>query len=173
MSTCKSSHCVCEKVREIVIAQDRVSNDNNDCCTTGCDRSIEDLLSPVANNSTVRETTIPIVLYCKGDCEPFFGSGISQELRTPPGEGRFNFECVETPVFRAKKFDEDNECCVQLELLEPVNAGGQPVNGADTVCSFFGENTRDLRATGLCITVDLNCFCAITCLDPITPMPAQ
>lgn len=160
-------NCVCDVVREIVAAQNDVVNNDN-CCTTSCERSIQDLLSPVANGNGA--TTIPFILYCKGDCEPFIGSGITQEPRTGGG---FDFDCVESPIFRAKQFVDEDECCVKLELLLPVNEGGQtPGPDGDTVCDFFrGESIRNLQASGICITVDLDCFCAITCLDPITPLP--
>lgn len=167
------SDCVVDKVREIVAAQDEVADiTNGDCCTTGCEESIEQLLSPVANETGPGFTTIPIILYCKGDCDPFIASGVYQAQ-----VGQSNntyFGCVESPIFRAKKFVNDGESCVVLELLVPVTeGGGGAITRGDTVCDFFpGESRRDFQATGICITVDLNCFCGIACLDPVTPLPS-
>lgn len=37
-------------------------------------------------------------------------------------------------------------------------------------CGGFGDRRIDnFRYTGVCITVDLDCFCGISCLDPIRP----
>ncbi|MDC3415270.1 CotY/CotZ family spore coat protein [Terrihalobacillus insolitus] len=172
MSVSHREECVCDVVREIVRAQDAVIN-NNDCCTASCENSIRDLLSPSQVGNV--NTTIPFILYCK-DCDPFIGSGVFQgEL----GEsGNTFFGCVETPIFRAKKFVEGSDCCVKLELLLPVTEGGSTPgpteSGVSDVCKFFpGRSIRDFQATGICLTVDLNCFCGITCLDPITPIPAS
>lgn len=161
----KLEDCVCEIVQQIVAAQDAVQEE---CCLTSCERSIDQLLSPqVAGNGN---TTIPFFLYCKG-CKPYIASGVFQETLGMTDQTFFG--CVETPIFRAKKFVEGSDCCVQLELLLPVTTGGStPGPGGDDVCDFFpGNSIRDLQATGICITVDLNCFCAIACLDPVTPLP--
>ncbi|WP_226036257.1 CotY/CotZ family spore coat protein [Aquibacillus saliphilus] len=162
--------CVCDVVRDIVDAQDEV---NNNGCSTGCKQSIRDLLSPQSGNNV--NTTIPFILYCK-DCNPFIGSGVFQgELGA---SGNTFFGCVETPIFRAKEFVDDSDCCVKLELLLPVTEGGSTPgptdSGVSDVCRFFpGNSIRDFQATGICLTVDLNCFCGITCLEPITPIPAS
>ncbi|WP_162879119.1 CotY/CotZ family spore coat protein [Paraliobacillus quinghaiensis] len=159
--------CVCEIVQSIVDAQDSVVNQ---CCTSSCEQSIQQLLSPRVTPAA--NTTIPFILYCK-DCEPFIGSGVFQDELGSSGNTFFG--CVETPIFRAKKFLNNSDCCVQLELLLPVTQGGstpEPTNR--DVCSYFpGNNIRNFQATGICLTVDLNCFCGITCLDPITPLPAS
>lgn len=151
------SICVRNKVREIIEAQDQVENESNGGCTTSCDRSIQDLLAPSTNNRP-RATTIPFTLTCKGTCTAFFGVGITDD-----------FNAVQSPVFRANKFVDDSESCVQLELLVPVTAGGVPIIEGDTVPSYFANDITHLEETGLCITVDLDCFCAITCLAPTTP----
>ncbi|MDZ5712620.1 CotY/CotZ family spore coat protein [Jeotgalibacillus haloalkalitolerans] len=181
----KKDSCVCGIVHEIVRIQDEVAANNNGCCVTGCDQAIRKLLSPIGTNGNGNgPTTIPFALYCKGDCKPFIGSGV---YKSPVGgSGMTALKCVETPIFRAKKFvdkDKDREkdkCCVQLELLLPVPMGGgapaasvkEKENGkAKTICDFFpGDSIRNLQATGICLTVDLNCFCGIVCLDPITPI---
>ncbi|RDY71431.1 hypothetical protein DXT76_07550, partial [Halobacillus trueperi] len=48
-----------------------------------------------------------------------------------------------------------------------------PSGSGKQVCDYFpGSSIRNLRATGVCITVDLDCFCSITCLEPTTPLMA-
>ncbi|WP_233880802.1 CotY/CotZ family spore coat protein [Virgibacillus halodenitrificans] len=160
-----SDDCVCDVVRKIVEAQDEVQDD----CTTSCNRSIQQLrgkeLDPL-------NTTIPFILYCSGTCEPFVGSGVFQAATD---RGNF-FGCVETPVFRATQFVNDSDCCVKLELLLPACDGCEvkPCNtdNVGNVCKFFPEDkpVTDFIASGVCLTVDLNHFAGITCLDPINPM---
>ncbi|WP_394219377.1 CotY/CotZ family spore coat protein [Halobacillus trueperi] len=170
----KDNSCVRDVIKEIIKAQDEVAAlMDNGCCDVSCDRSIRDLLSPAGE--TPRNTTIPFILYCK-DCKPFIGSGvIRRQLMT----NRSSYlDCLSSPVFRAKKFTNDGKC-VKLELLIPepngANGGAQAVPSCKTkdVCDFFpGDTIRNLRASGICITVDLDCFCSITCLEPTTPLMA-
>jgi len=169
MSGCShdgKNECVCEKVREIVKAQDAV---DDHCCDSSCEQSINDLLSPAGGNGTA--TTVPFTLLCKGTCEYFIGRGIFQG--NGGSEGTF-FGCVESPVFRAKSFTDEDECCVKLELLLPVTEGGGMPGPKDDLCGFFpGKSIKDFQATGICFTVDLNCFCGIQCLPAITPRSAS
>ncbi|RWZ58118.1 spore coat protein [Halobacillus fulvus] len=161
--------CVRDVVKEIIAAQDQVAND---CCDVSCGRSVRELLSPTATNGN---TTVPFILYCKS-CKPFIGSGV---IRQREGQGQSNntfLRCLETPIFKAKKFVDGSKNCVKLELLLPVNMGGNtPGSGGDEVCDFFPGNgggpIRNLMSTGVCITVDLDCFCGISCLEPTTPLP--
>lgn len=170
---CSNDNCVCQVVREIADVQDEVSNNNNDCCTTSCERSIQQLLSPETNNNSNVNTTIPFILTCKGDCSPFIASGVYRA--TIGASNNSYFGCVESPILRVKELLDDDECCARLEILLPVNqAGDVVVDEGDEVCDFFtGEAVRNFIATGICLTVDLNCFCGITCLDPITPLPSS
>lgn len=159
-------HCVCDIVKNIVKAQDEAANMYS--CPTSCNRSIHQLLSQ-GNNNGPQNSTIPFILYCKDSCKPFVGSGVSRISN----DNEPFFECVESPVFRAKKFVKRNNCCVRLELLLPVSEGCKVLHCDDTsVCSFFSREhpVTDFLATGICLTVDLNNFFAITCLDAIDPI---
>lgn len=161
--------CVCDIVRDIVRAQDDVQDD---CCNSSCEQSIDDLLSPSTGNGA-RPTTVPFTLLCEGNCKPFIGSGVFEAPLG--GSGNTFFGCVESPIYRAKNFVDNGECCVRLELLLPVTEGGStPGPDGDSVCDFFpGRSIRDFQATGICFTVDLNCFCGIQCLPAVTPLSAS
>ncbi|MFS0674763.1 CotY/CotZ family spore coat protein [Ornithinibacillus sp. 179-J 7C1 HS] len=167
MSCChgkQSGECVCDVVSKIVKAQDEVAAAQDNCCTTGCENSIEQLLSPTTVNGN-GPTTIPFVLYCKGDCDLFFATGLVQE--------NTSLECIETPVFKAKKIKKG--CCAELELLEfdTDNGIGLHHHSSKDKCNFIPQDaTGNFIETGVCITVDLHCFCAIQCLNPVTPLPA-
>lgn len=171
---CSNDNCVCNQVREIVIAQDEITNQGDGCCSTGCDQSIKSLLSPTVNNNMNGNTTIPFALYCKGSCGPFIGNGVYQAT----GETNTYFGCIESPIFRAKEFVDDGSCCVRLEILLPATADGTTPgatgDGEGSICPYFpGETITGFQATGICLTVDLNNFHAITCLDPVRPLPAS
>ena len=120
---------------------------------------------------------IPFILYCGGTCEPFVGSGVFQ-ASNGANRGTF-FGCVETPIFRAKHFVKGSDCCVRLELLVPVtdkcDVAVCQMDSVSAVCPFFptDDPITDFQATGICVTVNLKDFNAITCLDPITPIRAN
>src|SRR5699024_7736000 len=142
-------------------------------------------LSPSRHRRHHRHTTIPFMLVCKDSCSTFYGSGFINR-----GHGRHGrFECVESPVFKVRGFVGGSDNCVRLELLSPVHhrhhhhddderdyeddvggsRGGCGCKGS--VCSFFNNREFDnFCYTGVCITVNLDCFCGISCLDPVTPV---
>jgi spore coat protein Z len=100
--------------------------------------------------------TVPVILYCKGDCKPFKGFGADRKMKdemTP---------IVASFIFRVKKVDKDG--CATLELLL---AHEQPC-GYNDLKDPTDQKTKGLKATGICITVDLNCFCHVTCLPAIS-----
>ncbi len=187
----RDENCVADVVRGIVRAQRRALEAEEDTCFTSCDRSIEELLSPFEENrERLRHNTIPFILFTKKG-KPFTGVGVRRERDRR--SDRHVFECIESPIFRAKSFVDGDENCVRLELLKPVRGrrhdhdhdhdhdhghhGEHEEHGKhhehEDFCDFLPRNTRNFRATGICITVDLDCFCAISCLEPITPLRAR
>jgi len=182
----RGRNCVTDVVRSIVRAQRRAVEAEEDTCFTGCDRAIEELLSPFEENrERLRHNTIPFILFSKDCGKPFTGVGVRR--RRDGGSDRRFFECIESPVFRVKSFVDNSDNCVRLELLTPVSRhhrGPGSNQGPDAdrhhhdkcdshFCDFLPHHTHNFRATGICITVDLNCFCGISCLDPITPLRAR
>ncbi|MGN8644573.1 CotY/CotZ family spore coat protein [Gracilibacillus sp. HCP3S3_G5_1] len=142
--------CVCEVVEAIAEAQDDVQDK---ACDISCHRSIKSLVSPTAGNGL---DTIPFILFDKKG-NPFQGVGVRVE-----NNGTAQFECVESFIFRVKKVE---DCCAVVELLvfnDDTDAGDDPCDQLD------GEDVADLERTGICITVDLTCFCAITCLPAVS-----
>lgn len=145
-----SGSCVVDIVQEIVDAQNDVVEN---CCTTSCEQSINDLLGETEPGNGL--DTVPIILYCKDGCKPFQGFGALPDNETPSG-----LDClVSSFIFRAKKVLADD--CAVLEL---VACPGEDC-GFKSPCE---QNTTDLEATGICITVNLRCFCHITCLPAIS-----
>jgi len=155
-------NCVCDVVRAIADAQDDVQND---LCDVSCAKSINNLLAPVSRNNL---DTVPFILYGK-DLKPFKGFGADIEF----SGGRPRFDCVESFIFRVNEVSDD--CCAVLELLhfdddqpdEPGNQKGAKCD-KDPCEQLDMEKVSDLNRTGVCITVDLKCFCAITCLPAVS-----
>jgi hypothetical protein len=145
-------NCVCEILRDIVDAQNDVIEN---CCDTSCEQSINDLLGETDPGNGL--DTVPVILYCAGDCKPFKGFGAKRggALGTI-GDLKASF------IFRVKKVTDD--CCAVLELLRDPN---DPCH-CDHLKDPCDQSTNNLENTGICITVDLDCFCHVTCLPAIS-----
>ncbi len=142
--------CVCDILKEIASVQEDIVDD---CCESGCEQSISDLLGNHDNRSGL--DTVPVLLYCSATCAPFKGFGahprkISRKLSSF--------------YFRVKKVTKD--CCAVLELLVDRNELGTNTDQSDP----HSQVTSNLKATGICITVDVDCFCHITCLPAINAL---
>lgn len=168
----KTSSCVCSIVKDIDIAQKKVSNVG---CISGCETSIKQLIHGRSRKKDKkRYTTIPFMLYSDGSNTPFIGSSVIK-CASPDSKG-FYYECVESPVLRVR--DVDKNCCATLELLLPADCHGIAKKPSDHIkgsCSFFPfeDPVTNFIATDVCITVDLKKIAGISCLDPITPISAH
>ncbi|ELK45184.1 CotY/CotZ family spore coat protein [Halobacillus sp. BAB-2008] len=153
-----SGSCVIDILKDIVDAQNDVMHD----CTTSCERSIADLLGDTGGGSGF--DTVPVILYCKDGCKPFKGYGSKRSGEGCDVRGSF--------FFRVKSVDNDG--CAILELLfadrwhrgDDEESGDEDFRGKHDCDpkSPADQSCRNLRASGICITVDLNCFCHVTCL---------
>jgi hypothetical protein len=162
-----TSNCVCDTLLAIVEAQDQV-NPRNDC-NFGCNRAIQELVGGAVNGGA---DTIPVILYCKSTCEPFQGTGVR---RNPDfGQGAASlFEVVCGCVFRVVDVDPET-CCATLEILgvDRRPSGQDPDfdqcedTGISCIENLDDANVAGLARSGVCITVDLNCFCGVACVFP-------
>lgn len=137
--------CVCDVLREIARAQRDITEIE---CITSCERSIKDLLG----ETDVRPglDTVPVILYCNDGCRPFKGFGAH-----PKNIGKI----VSSFYFRVKSVSDD--CCAVIELLrDPNDSNPNPKDPVE-------QHTKHLRTTGICMTVDVKCFCHVTCLPAI------
>lgn len=159
-----TGNCVCDILREIAEAQNDIVEN---CCDTSCEQSISDLLGDTDNGNGL--DTVPVLLYCKDGCKPFKGFGADPDCI---GDIKASF------FFRVKKVDD--KCCAVLELLRDDDDDDDDKDDRydrddryddkydkDDPKSPVKQKTDDLRATGICITVDLDCFCHVTCLPAI------
>ncbi|PFG06617.1 CotY/CotZ family spore coat protein [Bacillus sp. es.034] len=157
-------HCVEDVLEAILEAQKKAKKDHG--CETSCKKSIEDLLCEKKKH---KKNTIPFILYC--GCEPFKGTGVT--TYHCHSKKKKNFKCIETYVF--KLIDLDHRCAT-LELLtfKSDHHKGDSQHHHESKCSLSSpckqidhKSVDDLMGTGICITVDLSCFCAITCLPAV------
>jgi hypothetical protein len=157
-----NGNCVCDVVKAIADAQEDAIEIN---CDVSCAKSLQNLVSPVRENDL---DTVPFILYCDGTCEPFKAFGADTQMDV---NGQPIFDCISSFIFRVSEVDED--CCARLELLtfgtDPQFPGNQEgaENNSDPCDQLDGRRVRSLEGTGVCITVDLNDFKAITCLPAV------
>lgn len=151
-------NCVEEVLEAILYAQNKVADED---CKTSCKQSIEDLLG----EKKVKKNTIPFLLYC--GCEPFKGTGVTTYSCHPRKE---KVKCIHTYLFKIKDLNKD---CAVLELLffkSDLKDGDKSKHchhKHDACTQLDDKDLDDLVATGICITVDLSCFCGITCLPAV------
>ncbi|KXZ12713.1 hypothetical protein AXI59_16250 [Bacillus nakamurai] len=160
-----STQCICKTLKEIAKAQSLTNEVHQIHC--------QNLNSPLEMGANFN--TIPIMLICQSTCDFFIGSGVFESNEA--------FECFKTPVFRVSKVIEehDDQCCVELELLQPhCETWSNPSYHDHDVCSFFsGKKVKKFIRTGICLRVDVSCFCGIECLPavkahhekPVSPPP--
>src|SRR5699024_12749054 len=145
------SNCVCVNVRDIADVQSDVVEN---CCDKSCEQAINDLLVETVVGSGL--DTVPVLLYCKDGCKPFKGFGAGHMHDGTPGPIEASF------IFRVKNVDEN--CCATLELVRNEEEPCTHEHLKDPA----DQGTACLYATGICITVDLSCFCHVTCLPAVS-----
>lgn len=147
--------CVEDILRGILNAQKKAEKEMKHKCSS-CKNAIEDLLE---ERKKYKHNTIPFILYC--GCKPFKGVGVATYHA---GHKDKKFICVESFIFRINDLKGD---CAQLELLvfKPSKCHDKKF------CSPCGQinhrYVKDLVRTGICINVDLSCFCGVTYLPAV------
>ncbi len=173
----KFNNCVCDILLDIVEEQEKVNNYTGQCAS-GCATSLSELCGDMAGN---RPTTIPVSLICKDGCSFFIGAGVRRNPNNP--NDLLAFESI---AFRVVDVDPET-CCAVLELLQPISpealipsGGSNPAAVTDdykrqvllrmlTADPDFPGGGHGYSHTGVCITVDLNCFCGVHCHPATTP----
>lgn len=167
----KRNHCVCDVVKFINDLQDCATN----TCPTGCDVPFLG-----ANPNVPLANTRPFLLYlANGELfrVPAFNNNMmavmaqqANQNQNQDGNQNKNAQvnsCQDTVVFRVESVDDD--CCAVLRALVPVNqnqqGGGGNKNNQNTFCELV--EAEMFVASNTCVTVDLDCFCAIQCLRDV------
>ena len=146
--------CVEEVLEAILKAQKKVEDDHKEC--SSCEDSIKELLE---EHKKPKKNTIPFILYC--GCEPFKATGVTTY---PGGPKDKKFACITSFIFKIKDLKGQ---CAELELLT-FKPKKDDHKKSDSPCDQIDhEKVEDLVRTGICINVDLSCFCGVTCLPAV------
>lgn len=154
----KGNGCVCEVVRAIKDIQDNAA----DVCECPSNCFLEPLgaLSPSRRRNDRPDTRVFVLKTADGSpFHAFFFNGN-------------NNGCVSI-FFRVEEIFDN--CCAVLRVLEPVKYGEKNNQGDNTVelakdCCIDLTKVCEVdffRRTNDCVTVDLNCFCAVQCITDI------
>ncbi|MBD8031528.1 MULTISPECIES: CotY/CotZ family spore coat protein [Solibacillus] len=150
-----SKGCVCEVVRAILEIQNAAVQDDCNKCTTNCFlEPLGGIVNPARSNADTRVFTL-----LNKDGSPFFATFSGNGSSSP---------CVSI-YFRVE--DIFDGCCATLRVLIPEDSNGDPVDLLSNCGSKidFREVCRvtQFEASDSCITVDLDCFCAVQCIDDV------
>jgi len=150
-----SSGCVCEVVRAILEIQNAAVQDECSSCTTNCFlEPLGGIVSPARNSVDTRVFTL-----LNKDGSPFFAT-----FSTSNDDSA----CVSI-YFRVE--DIFDGCCATLRVLVPKNDNDCTVdllNNEGTAISFREVcSVTQFEASDSCVTVDLDCFCAVQCIDDV------
>lgn len=163
--TYKNDLCVEEVLEKIVHAQKKASKCSCPDCDYSCKTSIKELLHPNKSHSLPAKNTVPFILYTSKGM-PFKADGVFKFRCSCCNE--IKFHCVSTFIFKVLKVKDG---CARLELLAFHNHNDEQSHCDSHFCSpceqINHQNVEDLCPTGICINVDLSCFCAIQCLPAI------
>ncbi|MGE7917573.1 CotY/CotZ family spore coat protein [Viridibacillus sp. NPDC093762] len=151
-----SKGCVCDVVRAIKDIQDQNDNDDCDTCPTNCFlEPLGGLVSPARTHANTR-----VFMLLNKDGTPF-----KAFFRTRASGDHHCFSVF----FRVE--DIFDRCCATLRVLIPLKHGDCVADlltdcGTDvdlsTICKVV-----DWEASTSCVTVDLNCFCAVQCIKDV------
>ncbi|MEO4054269.1 CotY/CotZ family spore coat protein [Solibacillus sp. CAU 1738] len=148
--------CVCEVVRSILDIQNQAVQDECSTCTTNC--FLEPLGGIVSPARSSADTRVFMLLTKFGT--PFVATFSTDD----------STDCVCTSVFFRVE-DVFDDCCATLRVLIPLDRGGDVVdllNGDGTKVSLRAIcEVTDFKASDSCITVDLDCFCAVQCIADV------
>jgi hypothetical protein len=128
-------NCIFEALQELKIQQDQLEGSAS-CCFSSLLKKL------------LKVDTIPFMLLSEDG--PFVLAGLQY------GANHCNHKHFHTSIFRIESLDREKNCAT-LSLLKPITLYGSE---AKEIC----EIERLIR-TNICVTVDLNCFCAVQCLD--------
>ncbi|BCB03063.1 CotY/CotZ family spore coat protein [Bacillus sp. KH172YL63] len=147
-----SKGCVCQAVRAIKDIQDAANQECNDCKNDCFLEPLGSMVSP-----TNRLNTRIFKLYLKN------GETFKAHIKGCPWK---------SPFFRVKEvFD---NCCATLQVLKPDYA--ESTGSTSSTSSSSSSTGSDMDSMGNntewvftdeCITVDLDCFCAIQCIKDV------
>lgn len=150
-----SSGCVCEVVRAILDIQNEAVQDECSSCTTNCFlEPLGGIVSPARSSADTRVFTL-----LNKNGQPFLAHFSTDE----------STDICTSIYFRVE--DVFSNCCATLRVLVPLNDNEHIVDLLShdgTKFNFRAAcDVTDFAASDSCITVDLECFCAVQCIADV------
>lgn len=162
---CGKSDCLCEVLRYIKRIQK--TSPAADCveCENDC------LLAPLGSLSPARtpiNTRVFSLFTKKGEYfKAFYKLPTNTQSARRGGSGGGNtpsnpFSCFSI-FFRVQKVTDS--CCATIQVLKPVLPAGKSLFSpcGNLNCDAL-DQIIEFEATGVCLTIDLDCFCGIQCI---------
>ncbi|WP_100330605.1 CotY/CotZ family spore coat protein [Bacillus xiapuensis] len=148
--------CVCEVVRAIKDIQDQTMGEECLECKDCFIEPLGDLAGTRRRNADTRVFTLTTK-----EGNPFFA------FFGPIDDPNHCDDVCVSIFFRVE--DVFDNCCARLRVLVPLNEDRDPVDITNDCCVDLSKvcRVRNFRATRSCITVDLNCFCAVQCIKDV------
>ena len=151
----RSNKCVCEVVRAILEIQNQAVDNECSTCTTNCFlEPLGGIVSPARPSADTRVFTLSTKTGV-----PFIATFSSED---------FHNVCISV-FFRVE--DVFDDCCATLRVLVPLDDKGHAVElvqGDNTAISLNALcDVVDFAPSDSCITVDLDCFCAVQCIADV------
>ena len=156
----RRGNCICDVVRAIHDIQKHATDDCGDCPTNCFAEPLGGLGCHSKNNANTR---VFMLLTKNGD--PFKAFFRNKHHHHTP----LNEDCVSV-FFRVE--DIFDNCCATLRVLRPLDADGKPVSlVSDADPSKIDLNricdVKKFKESNSCVTVDLDCFCGIECIEDV------
>lgn len=153
----KHGGCVCDVVRAIKDIQDQAVNNDCEGCQSNC---FLEPLGGIVSPSRRHQADTRVFMLLTKDGTPFKAFYRDNDV--------CDNDCISV-FFRVE--DIFDGCCATLRVLEPLNSNRAEVDllNADGTKIDFRKlcQVRNFNLTGSCVTVDLNCFCAIECIADV------
>ena len=155
VSPVSSKGCVCEVVRAILDIQNQAVENECSTCTTNCFlEPLGGIVSPARSSADTRVFTL-----LNKDGSPFLASFTDDVMDGICTSIYFRVEDI---------FD---GCCATLRVLIPIDKNDHVVdllNDDGTKFNFRAAcDVVNFLASDSCITVDLDCFCAVQCIADV------
>lgn len=161
----RSRRCVCDVVRAIKDIQDQATNNGCDECPSNC---FLEPLGSIVSPARRHQADTRVFMLLNEDGTPFKAFFRENERRRQGAEREDHHHCTSV-FFRVEDIFDD--CCATLRVLEPLKEDRREadiLSSCGTKIDFRKLcNVRNFELTGSCITVDLNCFCAIECIADV------
>lgn len=160
----RNDNCVKQTLAKILAAQNRAASEQD--CGFSCEASINQMRGKPSHSG---KNTIPFILYDRNN-KPFEAKGAVSYTDCCGAE---RLCTVKTFVFKVKQL---KNSCATIELLyfdrdesdEWMRECCCNPDGCTIECQIDNEKLECLAGTGVCLNINVSCFCGVQCLPPVS-----